>query len=181
VRAERLAIPDIVKFIPEIYRDERGYFFESHRTKEILGDSDVNFVQGNVSSSLAFTLRGLHYQLRDPQGKFVRCISGAIYDVAVDVRVGSPTFGKWCGAILDDSEHAALWVPPGFAHGFLSLSRPVLVSYECTSYYVEEFARAIRWNDDTLGIPWPLQGRNPILSGKDRSAPSFFDAEKVIL
>jgi dTDP-4-dehydrorhamnose 3,5-epimerase len=182
VRSDRLSLPDVILFTPTAYRDERGVFIELHRTSEIFGDSDTNFVQSNMSTSIAWTLRGLHYQVKDPQGKLVRCLSGAIYDVAVDMRADSPTLGQWCGARLTSEECAGLWVPPGFAHGFLALAMPVLVHYECSSYYVESYNRTVRWDDPDLGIRWPLGAdRTPVLSGKDRNALSFAEAERIIL
>lgn len=177
------SMPDAFIIMPSIFADDRGRFIETYRISELFGaESDVRFVQGNVSTSLSWVLRGLHYQIKDPQGKLVRCIQGRIYDVAVDMREGSPTLGKWVGHMLDDIEGCAMWVPPGFAHGFLSLASPVIVQYECSSYYVDEFARSMKWDDPDLGITWPLgQGRNPLVSSKDRAAPGFAQAEKVRL
>lgn len=181
MKVERLSLPEVVRYTPAIYADARGRFIELHRTKEIL-DADVNFVQANVSSSVPWTLRGLHYQTKDPQGKLVRCLMGRIYDVAVDMRQGSPTFGQWCGSMLDAEDCAGLWVPPGFAHGFLAQAMPVLVHYECSSYYVEEYNRCIRYDDPDIGIRWPIGlGRTPVLSGKDQAGGSFRDAETVVL
>lgn len=176
-------LPDVVTVTPSVYTDERGRFFETYRINELFGaDGDVQFVQGNSSWSSAWVLRGLHYQTRDPQGKFVRCLQGKVFDVAVDMREGSPTLGKWVGTILDDIDCVGIWVPPGFAHGFLSIDRPALVYYECSSYYVEEFARSVKYDDPDIGITWPTGiGRTPVLSGKDRAAQSFAQAEKVRL
>ena len=174
-----LAIPGVFLLEPKIFRDHRGYFTETHRLAA-LGERGVgvNFVQGNLSSSLPYTLRGLHYQLEKPQGKLVRCVTGAIFDVAVDVRRGSPTFGKHVHAVLDEEYGRALYVPPGFAHGFLSLGQPAKVHYECTTEYVDAWSRGIRWDDPALHIGWPLpNGLKPNLSEKDRAAPLLAEAE----
>lgn len=182
MKIDRLSLPDVILFTPESYRDERGRFMELHRTSEVFGDSDTNFVQSNMSNSLAWVLRGLHYQVKNPQGKLVRCLAGNIYDVAVDMRVGSPTVGQWCGAMLSSDNCAGLWVPPGFAHGFLTMGIPALVHYECSTYYVEEYNKCIKWDDPDIGIRWPTGSmRTPILSGKDRSGGTFRDAERVVM
>lgn len=183
MRVERLRLPEVIKFTPTIYSDDRGLFSEIYRTNEILGDgSGKNFVQGNISTSIPWVLRGLHYQTKDPQGKLVRCIQGSVYDVAVDLREGSPTLGQWCGTLLSHADFAALWVPPGFAHGFLAQAMPVVVLYDCSSYYVEQYNRCIRYDDPDIGITWPLApGRTPILSGKDLRGGTFREAEKVVL
>lgn len=176
----RQKIPEIVLVTPKIFNDHRGRFLETHRLSDLEGIGiDRPFVQSNVSTSLPFTIRGMHYQTVDGQGKFVRCLRGEIYDVAIDMREGSRTLGKWVGIALDEHDLNALWVPPGFAHGFLAGSQGATVHYECTSYYVEEYNTAVRWDDPTLGITWPLAGRNPVISSKDRSAPLFADAQKV--
>lgn len=178
MKVETTDLPGVLLLTPDVYRDNRGYFLETHRTSDIAeripGLEGIEFVQGNLSSSMPYTLRGMHYQLHEPQGKLVRCIAGKIFDVAVDVRVGSPTFGKWTGHFLDEMSAQALYVPPGFAHGFLSLSLPVKVQYECTTYYRDAWARGINWRDPRLEIGWPIaQGRMPIISNKDRAAPTL--------
>lgn len=183
MKIEELKIPGVLLLTPKVFRDERGYFLETHRTG-LIGDylsketnTPINFVQGNVSSSIPNTLRGLHYQLSKPQGKLVRCLKGRILDVAVDIRKGSPTFGKHVIAHLDEQNAHAIYVPPGFAHGFLAGPQGALVHYECTTEYVDAWNRAIRWNDQDINIPWGLgQGRVPVLSQKDRGAASLADA-----
>lgn len=177
-----LELPGMKLLTPKVFHDHRGYFLETHRGKADPGSEsakgvlDEAFVQGNLSSSMPWTMRGLHYQLHQPQGKLVRCVLGKIYDVAVDIRVGSPTFGKWLGVFLDDVEHKALYVPPGFAHGFLAMGQPVRVQYECTTFYHDPWARAINWRDPHLNIGWPIaQGREPVISNKDRAAPMLSD------
>lgn len=182
MKFQPLQIPEVFLITPTmIARDERGWFFETHRVAEFLdgihASEEFKFVQANISCSNAWTLRGLHYQYRHPQGKLVRCLMGRIYDVAVDVREGSPTFGKYVGHLLDDKEHQAIWVPPGFAHGYLSLDQPVLVHYETTSYYSDAHAQIINWNDQRLGVVWPIQnGQMPIISQKDRAFHPFNEA-----
>jgi dTDP-4-dehydrorhamnose 3,5-epimerase len=184
---KKLAIEDVVLITPDVYRDNRGYFLETHRTSKLIECKGLDeFVQGNVSLSQRWVLRGLHYQIKNPQGKLVSCLRGSIFDVAVDLRQSSPTFGGYAGVYLDDITLKSLWVPPGFAHGFLSLTDDTLVSYQCSSYYTEENARSIRWDDPALGIRWPI-GKRPsasgsclmdvILSDRDRKAPFLRDAE----
>jgi dTDP-4-dehydrorhamnose 3,5-epimerase len=177
----RLSIPEVLLITPNVFSDHRGRFLEAHRSEDLAERAGIfgPFVQSNISTSTPWTIRGLHYQLVDPQGKLVRCIRGEIYDVAVDMREGSRTFGRWAGTSLNESDMAALWVPPGFAHGFLTLGQGASVHYECTSYYVEEYNRALKWNADDLGITWPTQGRDPVISNKDRAAPNFSAADKV--
>lgn len=167
----------VVLLEPEIYRDERGYFFESFNQRELqrLG-IDARFVQDNRSYSLRNVLRGLHYQLQQPQGKLVTALHGEVFDVAVDVRRTSAAFGTWTGVRLSAQTGQSLWIPPGFAHGFLVLSKYADIHYKATDYYAPQHERAIRWNDADLKIEWPLTGC-PELSIKDSSAPSFRDAE----
>lgn len=179
---KELSLPGVKLLTPKVFHDHRGYFLETHRTRRESADGEPawllheEFVQGNLSSSMPWTMRGLHYQLQQPQGKLVRCVLGRIWDVAVDIRVGSPTFGKYLGVFLDDTEHKALYVPPGFAHGFLALGQPVRVQYECTTFYHDPWARAVNWKDPALGIGWPIErGREPIISNKDRAAPMLAD------
>jgi dTDP-4-dehydrorhamnose 3,5-epimerase len=173
------AIPDVKILRPKVFGDARGFFLETWNQRAFAeGGLDVAFVQDNHSRSSRGTLRGLHYQIRQPQGKLVRVALGEVFDIAVDLRRSSPTFGRWVGAILSDRNHDMLWVPPGFAHGFLVLSETADFQYKCTGFYAPEHERAIRWNDPDLGIEWPLpDGMEPLLSGKDRTAPLFRDAE----
>jgi dTDP-4-dehydrorhamnose 3,5-epimerase len=161
---------------PRVFGDARGFFLETWRDA-MLGP-DVHFVQDNHSRSLRGTLRGLHYQLRTPQGKLVRVTRGAVFDVAVDLRRSSPTFGAWVGAELSDSNFHMLWVPPGFAHGFLTLSESADFVYKCTEFYSAPDDRAIAWNDAEIGVEWPLpRGLQPLLSERDGRAPAFREAE----
>lgn len=171
-------IPDVIVLEPKVFRDSRGHFFESYNRREFSDATglDVEFVQDNESLSARNVLRGLHYQIRKPQGKLMRVVVGEIYDVAVDLRRGSPTFGKWTSAILSPGVHPMIWIPKGFAHGFLVLSEQAIVSYKTTDYYAPEHERTLAWNDRTIGILWPLEGR-PLLSDKDRRGTAFADAE----
>jgi dTDP-4-dehydrorhamnose 3,5-epimerase len=163
-------LPDVIVVQPDVHRDERGFFLESyHADKYRAGGIDAAFVQDNHSRSARRTLRGLHAQWRRPQGKLVRVLSGAIWDVAVDVRRGSPTYGEWVGEQLDSETHRQIWVPPGFVHGFCVLSESAEVEYKCTSAYDPGGELGVRWNDPAIGIDWPVE--DPILSGKDASAP----------
>lgn len=178
---EDTALPGVKVLTPSIFRDERGYFIETYRETLGLG-KDVKFVQSNFSNSSPHVLRGLHYQVKKPQGKLVMCLRGSIYDVAVDLRKSSSTFGKWFGVLLDDSTHKMIYVPPGFAHGFMTGTQGAAVSYQCTTLYNEPDSRSIRWDDPTLDIKWPRgnglgQMRDPIVSKKDISASSFLDAD----
>jgi len=171
-------IPDVLILEPKVFGDERGFFFESfnaRRFNELTG-CDVDFVQDNHSRSAQGVLRGLHYQIRQPQGKLVRVVAGEIWDVAVDIRRGSPTFGKWTAATLSAANHRQLWVPAGFAHGFVVLSDTAEVLYKTTDYYAPEHERCIIWDDAELALPWPLAGE-PTLSGKDRQGVALRDAE----
>lgn len=172
-------IPDVILIEPDVFGDARGFFLETwHREKFRAGGIDMDFVQDNHSRSGRHTLRGLHYQIRQAQGKLVRVIRGEVFDVAVDLRRTSPTFGKWTGEYLSDENKKMLWVPPGFAHGFLVISESADIVYKCTDFYAPEFDRGIRWDDPDLAIEWPLpNGVKPILSKKDAAAPLFKDAE----
>jgi dTDP-4-dehydrorhamnose 3,5-epimerase len=165
---------------PKVFKDERGFFFEAFNQREFdeLVGYHVDFVQDNHSRSSRWVLRGLHYQL-DPaaQGKLVRVIQGAIFDVAVDIRRSSDTFGTWVGYELTASNFRQLWVPPGFAHGFLVLTETAEVLYKATSYYAPEHDRSIRWDDPDIAIEWPLDENTPVLSTKDTEAPSLSEAE----
>ena len=168
MKATRLAIPDVVLIEPKVFGDERGFFFESFNQKAFNEATGTNhqFVQDNHSRSSKGVLRGLHYQIQQPQGKLVRVAQGAVFDVAVDIRKSSPTFGKWVGEVLSADNHRQLWVPPGFAHGFVVLSETAEFLYKITDYYAPEYERCIAWNDADLGIDWRFNGA-PILSEKD--------------
>lgn len=173
------ALPGVVVVEPEIFGDNRGFFMETwHRGKFEDGGIDADFVQDNRSRSLKSTLRGLHYQLKQPQGKLVQVIAGEIFDVAVDIRRSSPYFGLWTGEILSADNRKMLWVPPGFAHGFLVTSETADVCYKCTDYYAPKYERSIVWNDKDLDIAWPLQnGVTPLLSDKDSKGRYLAEAE----
>lgn len=178
MKVVRTEIPDVLVLEPKVFGDERGFFFEPYN-KRVFREAtglDVEFVQDNHSRSRSGVLRGLHYQLRQPQGKLVRVTAGEVFDVAVDLRHGSATFGKWVGVHLDAVSKRMAWIPPGFAHGFLVLSEQADVLYKTTDYYAPEHERAVRWNDPRLGIAWPLRGE-PILSAKDAAAPALAQAE----
>jgi dTDP-4-dehydrorhamnose 3,5-epimerase len=171
-------IPDVFIIEPKVFGDERGFFFESFNQKmwqEKTGRT-LHFVQHNHSRSVQNVLRGLHYQIKQPQGKLVRVIKGEVFDVAVDIRKSSPTFGRWAGANLSEKNKRQLWVPEGFAHGFIVLSESAEFIYLATDFYAPEYERAITWNDSDLAIDWPVSGQ-PILSDKDKKAGSFRDAE----
>lgn len=171
------SIPDLLILDPKVFEDERGFFFESYNQR-IFEELGVNaqFVQDNHSRSRKGILRGLHYQIRNAQGKLVRAVAGEIYDVAVDLRKHSPTFGKWLGFHLSAANKRQIYVAPGFAHGFLVLSDYAEVIYKTTDFYAPQHERCIVWNDPTLGIDWPIEGR-PILSLKDADGASFTQAE----
>ena len=171
------ALPDVLILEPRVFGDERGFFMESYNRQRFaeLG-LPTEFVQDNHSRSARGVLRGLHYQIRQPQGKLVRVVRGAVYDVAVDLRRGSPTFGRWAGVELTEENKRMLWIPPGFAHGFLVLSDCADFLYKATDFYAPEHERCLLWNDPALGIAWPLSGE-PILSAKDRAGKSLSEAE----
>jgi len=172
------SILEILIIEPRVFGDERGFFFESfnHRLFQEKTGLSLTFVQDNHSRSAKNVLRGLHYQIKQPQGKLVRVAVGEVFDVAVDVRKSSPTFGKWAGTILSAENKRQLWVPPGFAHGFLVLSESADFLYKATDYYAPEHERSIIWNDPDIGIDWPLRGE-PILAAKDRAGLSLKGAE----
>ena len=176
---EPTAIPEVVLIRPKVFGDARGYFMESwERRKFANAGLALDFVQDNHSHSARHILRGLHYQIRQPQGKLVRVTHGRVFDVAVDIRRSSPTFARWVGVELSAENHHMLWVPPGFAHGYLVLSESADFLYKVTDFWAPEHERAIRWNDPTIGVQWPLPaGAEPVLSGKDAAAPAFGDAE----
>jgi dTDP-4-dehydrorhamnose 3,5-epimerase len=171
-------IADVLILQPQVFGDERGFFMESfnRRTWREHTGLEVDFVQDNHSRSGRGVLRGLHYQIQQPQGKLVRVVSGEVFDVAVDVRKSSPTFGRWTGAMLSAENRLQFWIPPGFAHGFMVVSEAADFLYKATDYYAPEFERTIIWNDPELGIVWP-EGISPELSAKDASAPLFREAE----
>lgn len=168
-----------VKLIePQVIGDERGFFMEVwHAEKFANMGLDVTFLQDNHSRSAKNILRGLHYQIRHPQGKLVRCTAGKIFDVAVDLRRSSPTFSQWVGVSLSAENKRQLWIPEGFAHGFLATTQNVEVIYKCTAFYNSDYDRSIAWDAAELNIDWPLDGAQPVLSDKDATAPGLRDAE----
>jgi dTDP-4-dehydrorhamnose 3,5-epimerase len=172
------SLPEVLIIEPKVFGDTRGFFFESFNQKVFSQATGLNavFVQDNHSRSVRGVLRGLHYQIRQPQGKLVRVVRGAVFDVAVDVRRSSPNFGRWVGVELTEANHRQLWVPPGFAHGFVVTSDSADVLYKTTDYYAPEFERCIAWNDPTIGIQWPLEAP-PQLSAKDQVGLSLGVAE----
>lgn len=180
MKATPLAIADVILLEPHVFGDERGFFFESFNQREFerATGRKVSFVQDNHSCSKKNVLRGLHYQIRQPQGKLVRVVTGEVFDVAVDIRKASPTFGKWVGEILSAENKKQMWIPEGCAHGFLVLSEDAEFLYKTTEYYAPEFERAIAWNDPEIGIQWPVPvDTEPQLSPKDKSAFSLKAAE----
>lgn len=173
-----LAIPDVKLITPKVFGDERGFFMETFRHSEFAEHcGDYQFVQDNHSSSRQGILRGLHFQHQKPQGKLVRVTKGEVFDVAVDMRQSSPTFGQWVGAYLSESNKQMLWVPPGFAHGFYVTSEMAEFQYKCTDYYNPGDEYSLMWNDPTVGIEWP-KGVNPQLSQKDAQGTLFADVPK---
>jgi dTDP-4-dehydrorhamnose 3,5-epimerase len=169
------AIADVLLLEPKIFGDDRGFFFESFNARVFAQATGLNvtFVQDNHSKSARHVLRGLHYQTQQAQGKLVRVVSGEVFDVVVDVRPESPTYGKWVGEILSAHNQRQMWVPPGLAHGFLVLSENAEFLYKTTDYYAPEFERCIAWNDKKLNIDWPLSGAKPSLSAKDALGHAF--------
>ena len=178
MKATRLAIPDVVLIEPKVFGDARGFFFESFNQKAFNEATGANhaFVQDNHSRSSQGVLRGLHYQIQQPQGKLVRVARGRVWDVAVDIRKSSPTFGQWVGAELSEDNQHQLWVPPGFAHGFVVLSETADFLYKTTDYYAPEHERCIAWNDPQLAIDWRYAGE-PRLSAKDAQGLILAQAE----
>ena len=175
-------LPGVVLLELDVFGDTRGRFMETFRRDryhEVGVAVGLDFVQDNFSSSVKGTLRGLHYQLEHPQGKLVHVTRGEVYDVAVDIRRGSPTFGQWVGTLLSADNHRQLWLPPGFAHGFLVTSDDAHFSYKCTATYLPSDDRSLRWDDPELGITWPLEGE-PLLSKRDVAAPGLRDAQLPI-
>jgi len=174
MKITKLAIPDVLRIEPRVFGDERGFFYESFhqaRFEDAVG-RQVNFVQDNHSKSAHNVLRGLHYQIKQPQGKLVRVVAGSVFDVAVDLRRSSPTFGQWVGEVLSAENKVQMWVPEGFAHGFVVLSESAEFVYKTTDYYAPEHERCIAWNDPTLAILWPVKDE-PVVSAKDRNGSSF--------
>lgn len=171
-------IPDVVLITPEIFQDNRGLFLETFREREYAQAGMKPFVQDNLSFSRQGVLRGLHYQIQQAQGKLVQAVRGRVFDVAVDLRTTSPSFGDYVGVFLDDDQRQQLWIPPGFAHGFYVLSPGAIVHYKATSYYAPQWERTLAWNDPDLGIDWPILSEDhPILSGGDASGFPLADAE----
>ena len=172
------SLPDVLLIEPRVFPDSRGFFFESYQKKQFQeGGIDADFVQDNHSKSCQGTLRGLHYQIRQAQGKLVRVIAGEVFDVAVDLRRHSPTFGQWVGDYLSAENKRMLWVPAGFAHGFYVTSAEAEVVYKASDYYAPEWERSLLWNDPAIGISWPVQGQPPILSAKDAAGKLLREAE----
>jgi len=173
------AIPEVMIVQPRVFSDDRGFFLESwHSRKFAAAGLDVPFVQDNHSRSKRWTLRGLHYQIQHTQGKLVRVVTGEVFDVAVDLRRTSPTFGKWVGEVLSESNKRMMWVPPGFAHGFLVLSETADFLYKCTDIYDPGSERSVLWSDPDIGIQWPLPpGVAPLLAPKDAAAPLLARAD----
>ena len=176
---EPTAIPDVVLIRPRVFADSRGFFLETWEERKFArAGLDLKFVQDNHSRSKQYTLRGLHYQIKQPQGKLVRCIHGSVFDVVVDLRRSSPTFGRSVGITLTGDDHCELWVPPGFAHGFVVLSEQVDFLYKVTDFYAPEHERCVAWNDPDLNIEWPLpEGVEPFVSPKDAAGVAFRNAE----
>jgi dTDP-4-dehydrorhamnose 3,5-epimerase len=177
MKATPLAIPDVILLEPKVFGDDRGFFFESFNQAkfEAAIGRHVTFVQDNHSRSVKNVLRGLHYQILQPQGKLVRVVQGEVFDVAVDIRKSSPTFGQWIGEILSAENKRQMWVPEGFAHGFVALSDTAECLYKTTNYYAPEYEHSIAWNDPTIGIQWPLDGE-PVLSVKDQQSKTLAEA-----
>jgi dTDP-4-dehydrorhamnose 3,5-epimerase len=176
---EPTRLPEVVLIKPRVFRDGRGFFFETWQQEKFAAAGiAMPFVQDNHSHSARHTLRGLHFQIQQPQGKLVRVTRGEVFDVAVDIRRSSPRFGQWVGTLLSDTNHHMLWVPPGFAHGYLALSEEIDFIYKCTDYYAPEHERVLRWDDRELGVRWPLPpGVAPILSDRDAIAPLLRQAQ----
>lgn len=173
-------IPEVKLIKPRVFGDDRGFFMETWNAQAFAeAGIDATFVQYNHSRSVKNTLRGLHYQIQQPQGKLVRCTRGQVFDVAVDIRRGSPTFGEWVGEILSEENQHQLWVPPGFAHGFLVMSEKADFQYKCTDFYAPEHERCLLWSDDEIAIAWPVEMASfqPLVSGKDAQGALLVNAE----
>ena len=179
MRITPTAIADVLLIEPKVFGDDRGFFFESFNLRAFREAARLagDFVQDNHSRSARNVLRGLHYQIRQPQGKLVRVTSGEVFDVAVDIRRASPTFGRWVGQVLSAENKRQLWIPPGFAHGFVVLSEAAEFLYKTTDYWAPEHERCIRWDDSDLAIAWPAIAGGPLLSAKDGAGAAFVDAE----
>jgi dTDP-4-dehydrorhamnose 3,5-epimerase len=179
MRVIQTAIPGLLIIEPRVFEDARGFFFESYNRRVFrqLAGCDPDFVQDNHSRSAHNVLRGLHYQIRQPQGKLVRVVAGEVFDVVVDIRRSSPTFGHWDGAVLSAENKRMLWIPEGFAHGFVVRSEHAEFQYKTTDYWAPEHERTILWNDPELAIDWQLGGKTPLLSGKDQAGKLFREAE----
>ena len=180
MQAIRLDIPDVVLFEPKVFGDDRGFFFESFNSRIFgqLTGLKREFVQDNHSRSAKNVLRGLHYQIQHPQGKLVRVVSGEVFDVAVDIRKGSPTFGKWVGEILSAENKRQMWIPEGFAHGFVVLSDVAEFLYKTTDYWYPEYERSILWSDPDLAVKWPIEGE-PVLAEKDVNGSKLSRVELI--
>jgi dTDP-4-dehydrorhamnose 3,5-epimerase len=178
MQVQATSIPGVLIFEPKVFGDDRGFFYESFNERRFTELSGVSssFVQDNHSKSARNVLRGLHYQIQQPQGKLVRVVAGEVFDVAVDIRKSSATFGQWVGVVLSAENKRQLWVPPGFAHGFVVTSESAEFLYKTTDYWAPEHERSILWNDPAIGIKWPMQGA-PLLSGKDQIGKLLADAE----
>ncbi len=172
------AIPDVLVLEPKVFGDARGFFFESFNARDFAQATGLNveFVQDNHSKSARGVLRGLHYQIQHAQGKLVRVVQGEVFDVAVDLRRSSPTFGRWVGERLNADNHRQMWIPPGFAHGFVVTSQSAEFLYKTTDYWYPEHERSLLWNDPAIGIDWAIEGQ-PLLAAKDAAAPILRDAE----
>jgi dTDP-4-dehydrorhamnose 3,5-epimerase len=178
MKITQTSLPDVLLIEPKVFGDERGFFYESFSQRifnEAVG-REVHFVQDNHSKSQKGVLRGLHYQIQNTQGKLVRVTEGEVFDVAVDIRRSSPTFGKWVGIHISAENRKQLWVPEGFAHGFITLSKTAEFLYKTTSYYSPEYDRCILWNDDSIGVAWPINV-SPTLSAKDQAGKKLLAAE----
>ena len=174
----RTALPEVLILEPKVFGDARGFFFESFNQRDFAGVTglDVQFVQDNHSRSVKGVLRGLHYQIQHPQGKLVRVTQGEVFDAAVDLRRSSPNFGKWTGVVLSASNHRQLWIPPGFAHGFVVTSDSAEFLYKTTDYWYPEFERSLLWSDPTVAVQWPIEGP-PQLAAKDLAGKALGEAE----
>lgn len=175
MKATPTAIADVLLMEPRVFGDARGFFYESYNARAFAAATklDVHFVQDNHSKSARGVLRGLHYQVQNPQGKLVRVVAGEVFDVVVDIRLHSPTYGQWVGEHLSAGNQRQLWIPPGLAHGFLVLSESAEFLYKTTDYYAPEFERCITWDDPDLNIDWPLDGIVPLVSAKDAAGQHF--------
>ena len=179
MQATRTAIADVFLLEPRVFGDERGFFYESFNARAFAQatGADMQFVQDNHSKSAKGVLRGLHFQSQQPQGKLVRVTAGAVFDVAVDIRPQSPSYGTWVGEILSAENRRQLWIPAGLAHGFLVVSDSAEFLYKTTDFYAPQYEKCIRWDDPTLQIAWPLDGKQPQLSGKDAQGQLFLDTK----